>query len=119
MKGFMTGMIGGVHNFKQSLARSHAQADAPWWLDVYRRAFPSLASSVCVRNDSWAQRGGIDRVRTLKGGRTITIDEPGVPPRVPTPYAPQGITPTRLPHDRVSSLAETLLPHLVSRHISH
>lgn len=30
---------------------------------------------VSVRDDGWAQRGGIDRVITLACGRTIKIDE--------------------------------------------
>ena len=54
---------------------SQEQADAPWWIDVYREAFPDLASTVCVRNDGWAQRGGIDRVITLNSGKTLTVDE--------------------------------------------
>lgn len=64
-----------LHNFEESLKKSHAQADAPWWLDVYREAFPSLQSSVNVRDDGWAQRGGIDRVLTLACGKTLGIDE--------------------------------------------
>ena len=64
-----------VHDFQESLAKSQAQADAPWWLEVYRKAFPDLQSSVCVRQDGWAQRGGIDRVLTLSSGKTLTIDE--------------------------------------------
>lgn len=68
-------MIAVVHDFAESLARSHEQASAPWWFDIYRAAFPSLASAVCVRADGWAQRGGIDRVLTLDTGRTIFIDE--------------------------------------------
>jgi hypothetical protein len=64
-----------VHDFHRSLALSNSYADAPWWLDVNRRAFPTLTSSVSVRNDGWAQRGGIDRVLTLSCGRTFTIDE--------------------------------------------
>lgn len=68
-------MRGRIHNFEESLARSHAHANAPWWLDVYRKAFPDLASAVCVRKDGWAQRGGIDRVLTLESGRTVTVDE--------------------------------------------
>lgn len=64
-----------VHDFSESLARSHAQANAGWWYDVYRLAFPSLASAVCVRADGWAQRGGIDRVLTLESGRVIYVDE--------------------------------------------
>ena len=64
-----------VHDFHESLAKSHAQADAPWWIEVYRLAFPDLASAVCVRNDGWAQRGGIDRVLTLQSGKTLLVDE--------------------------------------------
>ena len=64
-----------VHNFEESLAKSHAQADAPWWMDVYRKAFPGLKAAVNVRDDGWAQRGGIDRVLTLASGKTETVDE--------------------------------------------
>jgi hypothetical protein len=63
------------HDFKVSLAKSSAQVDAWWWLDVYREAFPDLAVSTSVRNDGWAQRGGIDRVLTLNSGKTLTVDE--------------------------------------------
>lgn len=64
-----------VHNFQESLAKSHKQEDAPWWVEVYTKAFPGFASMVSVRADGWAQRGGIDRVITLKSGRTVTVDE--------------------------------------------
>ena len=64
-----------VHNFTECLARSHSHAEAPWWGVVYRKAFNGFAAMVDVRHDGWAQRGGIDRVVTLRCGRTITIDE--------------------------------------------
>jgi hypothetical protein len=64
-----------IHDFKESLERSHAYEDAPWWDQVYRDAFPDLAAMVSTREDGWAQRGGIDRVLTLTSGRTITVDE--------------------------------------------
>lgn len=51
----------------------HASAD--WWLDTYRRAFPRLKSAISIRDDGWAQRGGVDRVITLACGRTYTVDE--------------------------------------------
>ncbi len=63
------------HNFDDSLAKSKAQADAPWWGAVYREAFPDMAAMVNVRDDGWAQRGGIDRVITLASARTLNIDE--------------------------------------------
>jgi hypothetical protein len=63
------------HNFATSLALSKETEDAPWWDEVYSRAFPGYLSAVSVRDDGWAQRGGIDRVITLKSGKTVTIDE--------------------------------------------
>ena len=64
-----------THDFQGSLAKSKARADAPWWEAVYREAFPDMAAMVNVRDDGWAQRGGIDRVITLASARTINIDE--------------------------------------------
>lgn len=63
------------HRFEESLALAEQYAEAGWWLDVYRRAMPRLASAVSVRQDGWAQRGGIDRLLTLSCGRTYSIDE--------------------------------------------
>ena len=64
-----------TRSFAESLAASKAQEDAEWWEVVYRKAFPSMDSMMSVRNDGWAQRGGIDRVVLLKSGKSITIDE--------------------------------------------
>jgi hypothetical protein len=64
-----------VHRFSDSLARSQRYAEAPWWGDAYQRAFPGFSAMTSVRNDGWAQRGGIDRVITLKSGKTVTVDE--------------------------------------------
>lgn len=64
-----------LHDFATSLAVSHEYADAPWWGEVYRRAFPTMKAMVCVRDDGWAQRGGIDRMLVLSSGRTISVDE--------------------------------------------
>jgi hypothetical protein len=49
--------------------------DAPCWMGIYRKAFPTPISAVPDRNDGWAQRGGIDRVITLACGRVYTVDE--------------------------------------------
>jgi hypothetical protein len=64
-----------VHDFGSSLALSESFSDAPWWLEIYRKAFPTMISAVSVRNGGWAQRGGIDRVITLACGRVFTVDE--------------------------------------------
>lgn len=64
------------HDFNESLRRSHEQADAPWWEQVYLQAFPKRYSGMrCVRQDGWAQRGGIDRYVDLKDGTTLKVDE--------------------------------------------
>jgi hypothetical protein len=64
-----------VHNFTQSLALSHEYEDAEWWGRVYQRAFSNFSCMTSTRQDGWAQRGGIDRVITLKSGKTVTVDE--------------------------------------------
>lgn len=64
-----------LHDFNQSLALSHEYEDAPWWGEVYVRAFPGFNSMMSVRKDGWAQRGGIDRVVQLKSGKTLYVDE--------------------------------------------
>lgn len=64
-----------VHNFQDSLRRSHEQADAPWWEQVYREAFPGFVSMQDLRQDGWAQRGGIDRLVHLRDGTSLKVDE--------------------------------------------
>jgi len=66
-----------THNFEESLARSQAYEDAPWWAAVYQKAFgvQNVLAAVSVRQDGWAQRAGIDRIITLKCGRVIRVDE--------------------------------------------
>lgn len=63
------------HDFQKSLAWSRTHDDAPWWAEVYKKAFPRLASMVSVRNDGWAQRAGIDRIVVLSCGKVLKIDE--------------------------------------------
>ena len=63
------------HNFKDSLAKSAATVDQPYWSEIYRAAFPDLQAFASIRDDGWAQRGGIDRVLTLNSGKTLQIDE--------------------------------------------
>lgn len=65
-----------VHDFKESLAKSHAEQDAPYWAVVYRKAFGDRLQAIQnVRNDGWAQRGGIDRLLMLADGTTLKVDE--------------------------------------------
>ena len=64
-----------VHAFRDSLRRSETQVDAAWWEAVYRKAFPTMTAAVPIRQDGWAQRGGIDRVIVLASGKTLTVDE--------------------------------------------
>lgn len=64
-----------MNDFESDLAYSHSQSDSEWWPVVYNKAFKGIASINDVRQDGWAQRGGIDRLIVLESGRTITIDE--------------------------------------------
>lgn len=64
-----------IHDFRTSLALSNQYADAPWWNVVYRQAFPNMVGHQSVREDGWAQRGGIDRVIVLASGKVLTVDE--------------------------------------------
>ena len=72
------GRLGGIkvaHNFKDSLAFSESNSGLAMWEDVYRKAFPTLATITQIKKDGWAQRGGVDKVLTLQSGKTITVDE--------------------------------------------
>lgn len=64
-----------IHDFDDSLRYSHGQSDQPWWGEVYRRAFPDLATLVDLRHDGWHQRAGRDRAIVLSSGRTVYVDE--------------------------------------------
>lgn len=63
------------NDFKTDLAYSHSLEEAGWWEQVYRLAFHNYESMASVRQDGWAQRGGIDRIITLSSGKTLAIDE--------------------------------------------
>jgi hypothetical protein len=64
-----------MNNFNQDLDFSHSMSDKPWWEKVYKKAFVDFSVMHNVRDDGWAQRGGIDRQVILKGGKVINIDE--------------------------------------------
>lgn len=64
-----------THAFAESLEASHAQADAPWWEQVYQHAFGPRVTMLDVRDDGWAQRGGIDRQLHLPDGTVLKVDE--------------------------------------------
>jgi len=63
------------NDFKECLAMSHAADSLPFWEEVYRKAFPTMAMMVNHRQDGWHQRAGIDRSVILKSSKQILIDE--------------------------------------------
>ena len=63
-----------IHNFRESLAKSKAYMDAPWWKDVYEQAFPDLASMEYVTDKELQKRGG-DRLLRLHSGAEVLVDE--------------------------------------------
>lgn len=68
-------MTGRVFDFRESLAKSRQHADAPWWGEVYRKAFPSLAAMSYVEGSCPAQHDGVDRLVSTSSGHTYLIDE--------------------------------------------
>ncbi len=71
----MLGATKVIHNFQSKLNLSHKFENAPWWEQVYRKAFFGFDGMHSVRQDGWAQRAGIDRQVFLKSGKIIEIDE--------------------------------------------
>lgn len=63
------------HDFAASLALSDSFRDAPWWVEVYRKAFPALIGMHAITKDGYGQRGGIDRRLVLSSSKTVTVDE--------------------------------------------
>jgi len=64
-----------VHSFRADLALSNQHADDPFWQEVYRTAFPTMIATHVIKQDGWAQRGGIDRVVLLASSRTVHIEQ--------------------------------------------
>ncbi len=64
-----------THDFHESLALSETIADAPWWEEIYRKAFSFFESMEIVPSGTPEQLAGIDRIIHLKGGGVINIDE--------------------------------------------
>lgn len=64
-----------IHEFSESLRRSHAASDLPIWLEIYKKAFPAMVACVDHRGDGEHQRAGIDRSVILANSKQILIDE--------------------------------------------
>jgi hypothetical protein len=64
-------------DFESDLEWSHDVAGLPFWLDVYRKAFPGFVAAHIPVADGWHQRAGRDRIIVLDDSSTITVDEKG------------------------------------------
>lgn len=64
-----------VHDFRASLAKSHAAEDLPFWREVYETAFPGMVGMYNHRADGEHQRAGIDRSVIMSTSKQILIDE--------------------------------------------
>ncbi len=51
-----------------------AEADAPWWNEVYANFFPGCLVQD-MRDDGWWQRAGIDKRLHLRNGTSVSVDE--------------------------------------------
>ena len=61
-------------NFHKDHKQSQQEQLSPWWVDLYKQAFPNYHSMEVV-TDITLQRTGIDRIITLDDGHTIAIEE--------------------------------------------
>jgi len=64
-----------MHDFNESLRRSHAASDLPFWPQIYRQAFPDLVACIDHRQDGEHQRAGIDRSVVLLNSKQVLVDE--------------------------------------------
>jgi hypothetical protein len=64
-----------VNEFKDCLKFSHSMSDLPLWKEVYRKAFPRMASMVDHRTDGWHQKAGVDRSIIMDDSKQVLIDE--------------------------------------------
>ncbi len=64
-----------VHDFNESLRRSHDASDLPIWRHIYRSAFPTMVACIDHRQDGEHQRAGIDRSVVLANSKQILVDE--------------------------------------------
>jgi len=64
-----------VHNFQESLQKSHEAEDNPIWERIYRKAFPDFVGMQTYREDGFWQRQGVDRGVLLKTSKQLLIDE--------------------------------------------
>ena len=64
-----------MNDFTACLESSHKAADASWWEECYRQAFPTMQAFVDHRQNGDHQKAGIDRSIVLENGKQIWIDE--------------------------------------------
>lgn len=64
-----------MHDFKESLAMSHAAEDLPIWLEIYQKAFPDMTAMLNHRQDGQHQRQGIDRSIIMNNSKQFLVDE--------------------------------------------
>lgn len=64
-----------IHNLHKSLEQSKQYENAPWWEEVYRKAFSDFLSMQSHSHDGWHQRAGIDRTIMLSSSKVLKIDE--------------------------------------------
>jgi len=64
-----------IHKFHESNAKAENEKNDPFWLDVYKEAFPDMINAMPLREDCKMQRRGVDRVIILDSGKSVYIDE--------------------------------------------
>lgn len=64
-----------MNYFYDDLAFSHEQSEANYWLNLYKKTFPTLVSITDLSSDGIHQRKGIDKAILLSNSKVVYIDE--------------------------------------------
>lgn len=64
-----------MRTFGEDLRYSEEQADAPWWGEVYREAFPDMVAMQKIPGPNKAQENGVDRLVFLARDKVLRVDE--------------------------------------------
>lgn len=64
-------------DFVTDLEWSYSVAGMPFWIEVYKKAFPGFVAAHIPTGDGWHQRAGRDRIIVMDDSTTVTVDEKG------------------------------------------
>lgn len=64
-----------IHDFQESLHRSHRASDDPFWAKFYEFHFPNNLGIFALNENGQPQYLGVDRLVLLPSGKALYVDE--------------------------------------------